>query len=316
MSRDQYAGKPITGGFFQSWCGWLDWNAQSSCSIIGESAASDYKSPLWVQDYANTKDSEGGVAKKVSAVTEMLDHSTKHVTKDESDVVWVFNFASAYPGSISMANGYRENATYTNAAIIEYLQTHEAGPTGVILMDYCVDRSPNEVDGKYLTRGRELVDTLIANNYKWLERRNKTVYDKALERIDKLYEQLQEAQESIATECADVAAEFEDELAAAKEVIDQQKYEIDSLYAGWLFTESYTVDYTGTYRIIRQIEKDAEKAQAEFDEASGIHAVQAEHIGNDCQIFSLTGERLDALRRGTVCIVKFPDGKVRKVVCK
>ena len=316
MSRDQYAGKPITGGFFQSWCGWLDWNAQSSCNIIGESAASDYKSPLWVQDYANTKDSEGGVAKKVSAVTEMLEHSTKHVTKDESDVVWVFNFASAYPGSISMANGYRENATYTNAAIIEYLQTHEAGPTGVILMDYCVDRSPNEVDGKYLTRGRELVDTLIANNYKWLERRNKTVYDKALERIDKLYEQLQEAQESIATECADVAAEFEDELAAAKEVIDQQKYEIDSLYAGWLFTESYTVDYTGTYRIIRQIEKDAEKAQAEFDEASGIHAVQAEHIGNDCQIFSLTGERLDALRRGTVCIVKFPDGKVRKVVCK
>ena len=123
-----------------------------------------------------------------------------------------------------------------------------------------------------------------------VERRNKTVYDKALERIDKLYEQLQEAQESIATECADVAAEFEDELAAAKEVIDQQKYEIDSLYAGWLFTESYTVDYIGTYRIIRQIEKDAEKAQAEFDEASGIHAVQAEHIGNDCQIFSLTGE--------------------------
>ena len=129
--------------------------------------------------------------------------------------------------------------TYTNAAIIEYLQTHEAGPTGVILMDYCVDRSPNEVDGKYLTRGRELVDTLIANNYKWLERRNKTVYDKALERIDKLYEQLQEAQESIATECADVAAEFEDELAAAKEVIDQQKYEIDSLYAGWLSRKVY-----------------------------------------------------------------------------
>lgn len=183
-------------------------------------------------------------------------------------------------------------------------------------MDYCVDRSPNEVDGKYLTRGRELVDTLIANNYKWLERRNKTVYDKALERIDKLYEQLQEAQEDIATECADVAAEFEDELAAAKDVIDQQKYEIDSLYAGWLFTESYTVDYIGTYRIIRQIEKDAEKAQAEFGEASGIHAVQAEHIGNDCQIFSLTGERLDVLRHGTVCIVKFPDGKVRKVVCK
>ena len=65
-----------------------------------------------------------------------------------------------------------------------------------------------------------------------------------------------------------------------------------------------------------EVYADDKKAQAEFDEASGIHAVQAEHIGNDCQIFSLTGERLDALRRGTVCIVKFPDGKVRKVVCK
>ena len=74
------------------------------------------------------------------------------------------------------------------------------------------------MDGKYLTRGRELVDTLIANNYKWLERRNRTVYDRALDRIDKLYTKLQEVREAIATECADVAADFEDELAVAKEV--------------------------------------------------------------------------------------------------
>lgn len=315
LSRDNYANKPITGGFLQDWCGWLDWNRQSSCSIVGESTAADYKTPLWVQDYSNTKDSEGGVDTKVKAVTEMLDHSTKRVTKDESGVVWVFNFASAYPGSISSANGYRENATYTNAAIIEYLKEHEAGPTGVVMMDYCVDTSFTK-SKEYLTRGRELVDTLIANNYKWLERMNKSVYDKALQRIDMLYEKLQEAQKSIASECADVAAGFEDELAAAKEVIDKQKYEVDSLYAGWLFTEGYTVDYTGTYRIIRQIKKDAENAQAEFNETSGIHAVRAGHVGSDCQIFSLSGVRLEAPRRGTVCIVKFPDGKVRKVVSK
>ncbi len=316
LSRDQYADKPITGGFLQSWCGWLDWNAQSSCSIVGESAAADYKSPLYVQDYANTKDEEGGVTAKVDAVTQMLTYSTKHVTKDASEVVWVFNFTSAYPGGISTANGYRENATYTNAAVIEYLKTHDAGPTGVILMDYCVDRSPDEADGKYLTRGRELTDTLIANNYKWLEARNKAVYDKALRRIDNLYGQLQEARESIAAECADVAADFEDELDSAETVIDRQKHEIDSLYAGWLFTESYAVDYAGTYNIIKQIKKDAEEAQAKFEEGSGIHAVQAGSMGDGCRIFSVTGERLDALRRGAVNIVKSPDGKVRKVFCK
>lgn len=313
ISRDPYATKPFTGGFFQTWCGYLDWNAQSNCTISGENTTTAFSAPLWVQDYSNTKDSEGGVDTKVKAVKEMLDHSTKHVTKDSSQVVWVFNFASSYPGGTSTANGYRENATHANAAIIEYLQTHDAGPTGVVLMDYCVDRSPNEETGEYATRGRELTDTLIANNFKWLEQRNKKVYDTQQKQIERLRSSLQELRDSMETAYKDVADQFTDTLAAVEASIDGAQHEMDSLYAGWMLTEAYTVDYSGISRIMRSIERAAKAAQAEYD-ATGVPTVRPDEvIDGDCQIFSVTGERVDALRRGVVNIVKFPDGKVRKV---
>ena len=58
------------------------------------------------------------------------------------------------------------------------------------------------------------------------------------------------------------------------------------------------MDYTGTYKIIRQIEKDAEEAQAKFDEESDIHAVQVEHNRKRLSDILASPENvLDALRR-------------------
>ncbi|MBR6030437.1 MAG: hypothetical protein IKP36_00565 [Bacteroidaceae bacterium] len=174
LSRDEYAEKPV-GGFFRNWTGQIDWNAQTGGQIVG---ASGDVAKLYMQDFAESY-REGDLDRKVDAVRQMLDFSTKHVTNSASNIVWVYNFASAYSKvsrlyipliidqEISTSDGYRDNAAHTNAAIIDYLndESHTAGPTGIVLLDYVGVESSNG----YYTRGQEVVDVIIANNFRYLQ---------------------------------------------------------------------------------------------------------------------------------------------------
>ncbi|MBP3711343.1 MAG: hypothetical protein IJ219_05530 [Bacteroidaceae bacterium] len=174
LSRDQYADTPV-GGFFRNWTGQLDWNAQRNGQIVG---ASGTASPLYMQDFAETHQ-EGALDRKVAAVRQLLDFSTKHKTSSAADLIWVYNFASAYSKTsrlyipfivdqeISSSDGYRDNAAHTNAAIIDYLNdaSYTPGPTGIILADYVGVNSSNG----YNTRGQELIDAIIANNFRYLK---------------------------------------------------------------------------------------------------------------------------------------------------
>ena len=174
LSRDEYAEKPV-GGFFRNWTGQIDWNAQTGGQIVGASGAT---AKLYMQDFAESY-REGDLDRKVAAVQQMLEFSTTHVTSSASDIVWVYNFASAYSKvsrlyipfiidqEISTSDGYRDNAAHTNAAIIDYLNdaSHTAGPTGIVLLDYVGVESSNG----YQTRGQEVVDAIIANNFRYLQ---------------------------------------------------------------------------------------------------------------------------------------------------
>lgn len=173
LSRNEYADKPV-GGFFRNWTGQIDWNAQTAGQITG---ASGTTAKLYMQDFAETY-REGDLDRKVAAVRQMLDFSTRHVTRIPANIVWIYNFASAYSKTsrlnipfiidqeVSTSDGYRDNAAHTNAAIIDYLAdpSNTPGPTGIILADYVgVDQSNG-----YNTRGQELIDALIANNFRYL----------------------------------------------------------------------------------------------------------------------------------------------------
>lgn len=311
MSRDQYDTKPV-GAFMTGWCGWIDWNAQTAGRVYGAGTGVTASSPLYMQDLSDTHE-DGKQQEKVDAIGTMLDFSTQHVVKDAADIVWVYNFASAYSKvtlGISTSTGYRDNATHTHAAIIEYFQTHEAGPAGIVLMDFV---GVDEANG-YATRGKEVVDTLIANNFKWLARRNEEGYGVASKRIDRMYTKLEDTREKIATECPDVAAGFEDDLEEAKADIDSIKAEVDSLYEACLLTESYEVEgYGDVIRLLSQILEDAEAAQAAYEESVPVGTVRADGEKEVSRIYSVTGEQLDAPRRGAVNIVKYTDGTVRKV---
>ena len=161
ISRQGYADPPYTGGCIGGWTSNLDWQRQKDGWIIGKDHNYESYAPLYMQDYYNTDDNEAGFQKKVAAVTQLLDWSYAHYTSSPDNVVWVMNYTSAYPGSICTANGYRKNATYTNAAVIDFFKSRPPGPTGIIFMDFCVDKSNG-----YNTRGQELINTLIENNYR------------------------------------------------------------------------------------------------------------------------------------------------------
>ncbi|MBQ8969613.1 MAG: hypothetical protein IJ064_07790 [Bacteroidaceae bacterium] len=169
LSRDKYATKPI-GGFLLNWrTDNVNWTEQTGGKIQG--AGSTLLGTLYMQDYSDTHN-EGGLQTKLDAIKKMLDSSTKYRTLTASGTRWIFNFASAYSkvenlfgNVISLSDGYRDNATYTNSFIADYLQNCQAGPTGIIMMDYAgVDKT-----GNYATRGLELVQAIIAHNFRYLD---------------------------------------------------------------------------------------------------------------------------------------------------
>ncbi|MCD8319056.1 MAG: hypothetical protein LUC45_09625 [Paraprevotella sp.] len=241
LSRDEYLDKPI-GGFFKNWCGYIDWNVQTQGRIVGPGTGADNTGYLYMQDFSDTHES-GALDTKTTAIKTMLNFSTKHEVDDPSQIVWVYNFASAYSkvllGIISTSDGYRDNATYTNAAILDYFDKNEAGPAGIVLMDYVgVDQS-----GTYATLGRKVVDTLIANNFKYLDRMNEDVYATKSKEIAGLNTRMATARRLISNSYSDVAADFEDELVGLEQALADLQTETDRLYAAsQLFPDTFTID--------------------------------------------------------------------------
>lgn len=173
ISRNRYADTPI-GGFFNLWTGTINWQRQTAGLITGDGNTSG---KYCVQDFSSTHH-EGGVKHKVQAINQMLDFSTRMKYTDPQEIRWVFNFASAYSKvesifgrKISLSKGYRDNATYTHKAFLDYLATHPAGPTGIILMDFVGVDSSNG----YSIQGGKLVDAIINNNFRYLKKVRLTV---------------------------------------------------------------------------------------------------------------------------------------------
>ena len=109
---------------------------------------------------------------KIAAIKRMLDYSMTHQTIVKSTICWIFNFTSGYSKMTNLfgqtfatSEGYRDNAAHTNAAVLDYLNQHEAGPMGIVMMDYAgVDRSEG-----YEVKGLKLTTAIIANNFKYLQ---------------------------------------------------------------------------------------------------------------------------------------------------
>lgn len=320
LSRDQYDTKPV-GGFFSNWCGSIDWNAQTQGKITGASTGTYSTATLYMQDLAETHE-DGELQKKMDAIKTMLDFSTQHATPNASSIVWVYNFASAYSKvmnlvvvKISTADGYRDNAAHTHPTIIDYLNTHDAGPTGIILMDYV---GVEESSG-YATRGKEVVDAIIANNFKYLTyetdeiKAQKAIYAALQEQIKELRTLRVNIKTQISRECPDVASDFTEDINNVGYKLNDILKEVNALYKTYQIPEDYMIDAKAIEDELNRILASAQEAQRKFDEGTGIETVPAARKGIGYKIYSVTGELLSQPRKGAVNILKYEDGTVRKV---
>jgi len=171
LSRDTYASTPV-GGFLKNWkVDNVNWEEQTQGQVVGPSSTSSV--PMYMQDYSDTHAS-GGVQIKLDAIKKLLDWSTKHNGRTSASIKWYFNFLSAYSkveslfgNTISLSDGYRDNASKTHAFVLDYLNNpdYKPGPMGIIMMDYVgVDKT-----GNYNTRGKELVKAIIENNFGYID---------------------------------------------------------------------------------------------------------------------------------------------------
>ena len=146
---------------------------------------------------------------------------------------------------------------------------------------------------------------------------NEAAYARMTEELEALQAELDSAEETVNTECKDVADQFVDDIKAIQDEIDEISEKVESDYEAVKLTEESTIDSQTVKDAIAKLLADAEKAQKEYEEATGIYGITIDDIQNgDVEIYDITGKKLNSLVRGKLNIVKYSNGKIYKIQVK
>ena len=146
---------------------------------------------------------------------------------------------------------------------------------------------------------------------------NEAAYARLTEELEALQAELDSAEETVNTECKDVADQFVDDIKAIQDEIDEISEKVESDYEAVKLTEESTIDSQTVKNAIAKLLADAEKAQKEYEEATGIYGITIDDIQNDdVEVYDITGKKLNSLVRGKLNIVKYSNGKIYKIQVK
>ena len=146
---------------------------------------------------------------------------------------------------------------------------------------------------------------------------NEAAYARLTEELEVLQAELDSAEETVNTECKDVADQFVDDIKAIQDEIDEISEKVESDYEAVKLTEESTIDSQTVKDAIANLLADAEKAQKEYEEATGIYGITIDDIQNgDVEVYDITGKKLNSLVRGKLNIVKYSNGKIYKIQVK
>ena len=146
---------------------------------------------------------------------------------------------------------------------------------------------------------------------------NEAAYARLTEELEALQAELDSAEETVNTECKDVADQFVDDIKAIQDEIDEISEKVESDYEAVKLTEESTIDSQIVKDAIAKLLADAEKAQKEYEEATGIYGITIDDIQNgDVEVYDITGKKLNSLVRGKLNIVKYSNGKIYKIQVK
>ncbi len=146
---------------------------------------------------------------------------------------------------------------------------------------------------------------------------NEAAYARLTEELEALQAELDSAEKTVNTECKDVADQFVDDIKAIQDEIDEISEKVESDYEAVKLTEESTIDSQTVKDAIAKLLADAEKAQKEYEEATGIYGITIDDIQNgDVEVYDITGKKLNSLVRGKLNIVKYSNGKIYKIQVK
>ena len=146
---------------------------------------------------------------------------------------------------------------------------------------------------------------------------NEAAYARLTEELEALQAELDSAEKTVNTECKDVADQFVDDIKAIQDEIDEISEKVESDYEAVKLTEESTIDSQTVKDAIAKLLADAEKAQKEYEEATGIYGITIDDIQNgDVEVYDITGKKLNSLVRGKLNIVKYSNGKISKIQVK
>lgn len=141
---------------------------------------------------------------------------------------------------------------------------------------------------------------------------NEAAYQRLSGEIATLQGRLDANRESILTNCPLVAADFIDKLDELQDEIDQLKSSVDAQYKAVELNDESTIETAALKAEISQVLKDALNAQQ--------HAVGIETAKTDdsriVKIYNVTGVEVKNMVKGQVYIVKYANGKTKKVFNK
>ena len=169
LSRNAY--KNPKGGIISGWSHSATYNDQTKASITAGKGGT--KATLYCQDFYELTDSDAP-AKKTDAVKRLLTYTLQQHTR--KNFVWTINHTSGYTASAS-SDGNRDNAATQNAALLNLLQEEaNAGPTGIIMMDFAATDASAAADTDhaepYPVLGLSLTRAIIEQNFRYDQRLN------------------------------------------------------------------------------------------------------------------------------------------------
>jgi hypothetical protein len=129
-----------------------------------------------------------------------------------------------------------------------------------------------------------------------------------------IQEKLDAAKDTVATKCKDVVSQF---VSVEKEIqtkIDSITNVVNAKYKAVELTAESAINTADIEAAISKLITDAKKAQRDYDIYTGINPI----LDSDAnvQIYSISGQHLTAPVKGTVNIIRFSNGKIKKIFVK
>lgn len=145
---------------------------------------------------------------------------------------------------------------------------------------------------------------------------NEEAYTRLSAEIAKAQKALDEANDTIAEKCPDVASDFTNKIDSIQAIITELNDSIETAYEAVELNEESEIDTESILAGIEALIAEAKEAQKEYEISSGIFGIEMSGDNKIVGIYTISGTKVHTPTKGQINIFKFADGSVKKCFVK